>query len=518
MSKGKSIINQDSTLDVIIVGGGINGAGIAAEATNRGLRVGLFEAKDFACATSSASSKLVHGGLRYLEYGEFRLVKEALNEREILLTKAAHLIKPMRFRLPHLSHLRPKWQIKAGLFLYDHLARRCILEASRQMKVDPADGLEKNITTAFEYSDCWIDDARLVIANLQQARLAGAEVRNYCQVIKSEYERGLWKVTIFDQRTNLKSIRYSRVLINATGPWAASFIEQYTPETSPHSMRLVKGSHLIVPKLYQGEHAYVLQNKDKRIVFVIPYLDRFSMIGTTDIPFEGDAYSATTSEEETAYLLSLTNQFFTRQLDTSDVIDSFSGVRPLFEDMPNDTSNNEQKPVSAQALSRDYDLTIQSVHNAPPLLTVFGGKLTTYRKLSVKVIKALEPFLALSPPQSEPTAPLPGSIGLQRAVLLNQVTSAHPSLAATTVARLVAQYGTAVWDVVKNAETHNEIIIADLHRFELDYLVENEWAFTADDIVRRRTKLHFDCDAQELRRLENELSIRRRSQNDLHLK
>ncbi|EGU47785.1 glycerol-3-phosphate dehydrogenase [Vibrio ichthyoenteri ATCC 700023] len=490
---------------MIVVGGGINGAGIAAEAVNRRLSVGLYEAKDFACATSSASSKLIHGGLRYLEYGEFRLVKEALNEREILLTKAAHLIKPMRFRMPHLPHLRAKWQIKAGLFLYDHLAKRCLLAPSLQLKVTPADGLSKHIDYVFEYSDCWIDDSRLVIENLKLAQCHGAEVRNYCRVTKAERVDQLWRVTLFDQRTGCEHIRYCRVLVNATGPWAAEFLNQSTPESSPHTMRLIKGSHLIVPRIYPDEHAYVLQNQDKRIVFVIPYLDRFSMIGTTDIPFDGDPYQAMTSEDEINYLLSVTNQFFNRQLTPDDVIDHFSGVRPLFND-------GEGESVSAQAVSRDYDLALQTSADNPPLLTVFGGKLTTYRKLSLNVLESLAPYFPNAYTEKK-DPPLLGSQGYQKEVLLHQLASQLPYLSSQTRQRLVDQYGTEVWNVVKDAQSSDRTIVADLYPFELDYLVTHEWAVTVEDIVKRRTKLHFDCDSQALAALASALIEGQRSQN-----
>lgn len=500
VTKSNDFNNQPLTFDLIVVGGGINGAGIAAEASSQGLSVGLYEANDFAGATSSASSKLIHGGLRYLEYGEFRLVKEALAEREILLTKAAHLIKPMRFRLPHRPHLRPKWQIKAGLFLYDHLAKRCVLSPSRQIELSQRDGLAPDITTAFEYSDCWVDDARLVISNVKQANLEGAEVRNYCQVLKAERIAKLWKVTLFDQRTEQEYTRYSHTLVNATGPWAASFIEQYTPETSPHAMRLVKGSHLIVPQMYQGEHAYVLQNQDKRIVFVIPYLKRFSMIGTTDIPFHGDPATATTNEGEVEYLLTVCNQFFQRKLMANDVIDHFSGVRPLFDD----------DSASAQAVSRDYEIALQSVDGKLPLLSVFGGKLTTYRKLSVKAVKMLGGFLPSFPSVSatEPHHPLPGSLGYQQKTLVHQLSSTLPNLAVHTIERLVAQYGTSVWDVIKGADKDSQAIVADLHPFELDYLIHSEWALTVEDIVKRRTKLHYDCDNLDLTKLANKLAER----------
>ena len=488
-------------LDIIIVGGGINGAGIAAEAASRGLSVGIYEAKDFAGATSSASSKLIHGGLRYLEYGEFRLVKEALSEREILLTKAAHLIKPMRFRLPHLPHLRPQWQIKAGLFLYDHLAKRCLLKRSELITLSAEDGLSDEITSAFEYSDCWVDDSRLVISNLLQAEQLGAEVRNYCQVIHVERDERFWKVTLFDQRRQRKYTRHCRALINATGPWAATFVNHYTPETSRHKMRLVKGSHLITAPLYQGDHAYILQNHDKRVVFVIPYLGRYSMIGTTDIPFDGDPYTVKTDQDEIDYLLSACNQYFQQQLKSEDIIDCFSGVRPLFDNKKVDDAKS-----SAQAISRDYELTLQYRDGEPPLMTIFGGKLTTYRTLSIKAIDALQPFFPALKSTNPRQSPLPGSVGFQREVLVHQLNSTFPSLASSTIDRLIAQYGTRVWLMLQDFDEDSLPIVADLYPFELNYLLNHEWALTVEDIVKRRTKLLYDCDVQALAKLENRLA------------
>ncbi len=267
-----SIEAENNVLDIIVVGGGINGAGIAVDAAGRGLKVGLYEAKDFASATSSASSKLIHGGLRYLEHYEFRLVGESLAEREVLLRKAPHIAKPMRFRLPHRPFLRPAWMIRAGLFLYDHLGKRTSLPASKKIALNAGVVTKNEMKMGFEYSDCWVDDARLVILNAMQARELGSEVKNYCRVESARRVDELWHVTLFDEKTQTRFARRSHALVNATGPWVKQFIDEQIEITSPYGIRLIKGSHIIVPKIHDEEQAYILQNEDKRIVFVIPIL------------------------------------------------------------------------------------------------------------------------------------------------------------------------------------------------------------------------------------------------------
>ena len=331
-------------VDLLIVGGGINGAGIAADAAGRGLSVALFDAQDFASSTSSASTKLVHGGLRYLEYYEFRLVSEALAEREVLLKNAPHLIKEMRFCLPHRPFLRPAWMIRCGLFLYDHLGKRTTLASSKQVDLGHSGPLKAEMKIAFEYSDCTVDDARLVLVNILQAQNHGAEVKNYCRVINAQRITDHWLVTLQDEHTKHCFQRKARALVNAAGPWVKAFFDSSLPDKSPRNVRLVKGSHIVVPKLHQQELAYILQNRDKRIVFVIPYLDEFSLIGTTDIEYSGDPRCVEISRKEVEYLINVVNQYFIKQLDTADIVWSYSGVRPLCED----------EAHLAQAVTRDY--------------------------------------------------------------------------------------------------------------------------------------------------------------------
>lgn len=473
-------------LDIIVIGGGINGAGIACEAASRGLKVGLYEAKDFAMATSSASSKLLHGGLRYLEHLEFRLVKEALSEREILLKKAAHIVKPMRFRLPYRDTLRPKWLIRTGLFLYDHLARRGTLQASQQIAVRSTDGLAAELKTAFEYSDCWVDDSRLVISNIKHAHQQGAEVRNYCEVRSIRRGESYWCATLYDQRLQSEVVRYARAVVNATGPWAAQFLDKCSEESSQHQMQLVKGSHLIVKQLYPGDHAYILQNEDKRVIFVIPYLDKYSMIGTTDIPYTGDPYKAQASKQEIDYLLSICNQNFAAQLEPDDVLDSFSGVRPLFG----------QQNLPAQKQSRDYELVMQTKRTLP-VLSVYGGKLTTYRRLSQKAVEMFEEYFPNMLPSESETSTFAEATGFNPRALQRQLYKQYPYLDKLCLDRLISLYGVATWQVLHSLDDSQRPVVSDLYQCEIDYLQQHEWAHNWDDILQRRTKLCYQLSALE---------------------
>lgn len=329
--------------DLAVVGGGINGVGIAADAAGRGLSVFLCEKDDLASHTSSASSKLIHGGLRYLEHHEFRLVREALAEREVLLAKAPHIVKPMRFVLPHRPHLRPAWMIRAGLFLYDHLGKRKRLPASRGVRFGAGSPLKAEISRGFEYSDCWVDDARLVVLNAMAAREKGAHIHTRTRCVSARRSKGLWHIHLERSDGSLLSIR-ARALVNAAGPWVARFIREDLKQQSPYGIRLIQGSHIVVPRLYDGEQAYILQNEDRRIVFAIPYLERFTLIGTTDREYQGDPAQVTITAEETDYLLKVVNDHFKQQLSRDDVLHSFAGVRPLCDDESDEPS----------AITRDY--------------------------------------------------------------------------------------------------------------------------------------------------------------------
>ncbi|ATF09593.1 glycerol-3-phosphate dehydrogenase [Candidatus Enterovibrio altilux] len=470
-------------LDIIVVGGGINGAGIAVDAAGRGLSVGLYEAVDFASATSSASSKLIHGGLRYLEHYEFRLVIEALAEREILLKKAPFLAWPMRFRLPHLPHLRPAWMIRIGLFLYDNLGKRITLPASKSISFGQNSVLKPTITKGFEYSDCWVDDARLVILNVMDAQERGAEVRNRCVVEHVERKNGHWHVDIFDSIRTTRFSRTSKVLVNAAGPWVKQFFDKSSSLTSPRSIRLIKGSHIIVPCVHHEPQSYILQNEDGRIIFVLPYLDRFSIIGTTDMEYYGDPRAVEIDDSETIYLLDVYNQNFKKQISTEDVVWAYSGVRPLCDDESN----------SPQTITRDYTLELDDNDGIAPILSVFGGKLTTYRKLADAALKKMQPFFPNMGGTWTAEQVLPGGEKISSfADVEDMLAKTFPWMDSFMIHRLATTYGSRVWVWISDATSQSDLgydFGASLSQREIDYLMAAEYVVEAEDLLWRRTKL-----------------------------
>lgn len=477
--------NEHQVLDIIVVGGGINGAGIAADAAGRGLKVGLYEAQDFASATSSASSKLIHGGLRYLEHYEFRLVSEALAEREVLLKKAPHIVTPMRFRLPHRPFLRPAWMIRAGLFLYDNLGKRTSLPSSKKVALQAGSVMKPEMSVGFEYSDCWVDDARLVILNAMQAKELGSEVMNYCRVEKATREHDIWSVTLFDERTQTRFVRKSHALVNATGPWVKQFLDNNIQIDSPYGIRLIKGSHIIVPKIHDEPQAYILQNEDKRIVFVIPYLGKYSMIGTTDVEYKGDPRQVTISAEERQYLIDIVNKHFAKEIAVSDIVSEFSGVRPLCDD----------ESDSPQAITRDYTLSLDQHGDEAPLLSIFGGKLTTYRKLAESAMKQLAPFFPQMKPSWTTQSALPGGEAFARDKLLAKLKQQLPFVNQAILERWVTNYGTRCHTMLDSVQNQADLGLQfsdDLYQIEIDYLIEHEYAHQVDDIFWRRSKLGID--------------------------
>ncbi|EOD81783.1 Aerobic glycerol-3-phosphate dehydrogenase [Grimontia indica] len=482
MEQAKENQNND-VLDVIVVGGGINGAGIAADAAGRGLSVGLYEAADFASATSSASSKLIHGGLRYLEHYEFRLVSEALAEREVLLKKAPFLAWPMRFRLPHRPHLRPAWMIRIGLFMYDHLGKRTTLPASKGLRFGADSVLKPEMTKGFEYSDCWVDDARLVILNVMDAAERGAEVRNRCKVVRAERNGGVWDVDILDTVTQEVFSRRCKVLVNAAGPWVKSFYDDSTSLKSPRGIRLIKGSHVVVPRVHNEEAAYILQNEDGRIVFVLPYLDRFSIIGTTDVEYKGDPREVAIEQKEVDYVLNVYNQHFKHQLSTDDVVWTYSGVRPLCDD----------ESDSPQAITRDYTLDLDDNGGDAPMLTIFGGKLTTYRKLARAAVNKLEPFFPEMGEDWTADQVLPGGEDISSFDDVQQrLKQECPWMDDFTSNRLAITYGSRVWVWLNGAKTAADLGIdfgEGLSQREVEYLMASEYVQDAEDLLWRRTKL-----------------------------
>ena len=483
------------TKDLIVIGGGINGAGIAADAAGRGLSVLMLEAKDLACATSSASSKLIHGGLRYLEHYEFRLVSEALAEREVLLKLAPHIAFPMRFRLPHQPHLRPAWMIRTGLFLYDHLGKRTSLPSSKGLRFGPESVLKSSLTRGFEYSDCWVDDARLVLLNAQEVVVRGGEVRTRTQVTRAYRENGLWVVEAKNADTGEVFTWRAKGLVNATGPWVKHFFDNGLELKSPYGIRLIKGSHIVVPRVHNQPQAYILQNEDHRIVFVIPWMDEFSIIGTTDVEYNGDPHDVKIDDNEVNYLLKVYNDHFKKQLSKDDIVWTYSGVRPLCDD----------ESDSPQAITRDYTLDVHDQDGKAPLLSVFGGKLTTYRKLAEHALDKLSGYYDNCGPAWTKNGVLPGGdLGTDRDSYAAQLRRRFTWLPEALARRYVRTYGTRAEQLIGTAQSLEDLgehFGHHLYEAELRYLVAEEWVVELDDAIWRRTKLGMWLDDAQKQRV-----------------
>jgi len=483
--------------DVVVVGGGINGVGVAVDAVGRGLSVFLCEKDDLASHTSSASSKLIHGGLRYLEHKEFRLVREALAEREILLAKAPHIIRPLRFIMPHQPHLRPAWLIRTGLFFYDHLGKREKLAGSKHITFDAATSpLKAEITQGFEYSDCAVDDARLVVLNAIQARERGAHIATQTRCTSAYRENGLWVIDL--ENTQGSYTVQAKALVNAAGPWVAQFIQQNLKQKSPYGLRLIQGSHIVVPKIYAGDKAFILQNDDHRIVFAIPYLDQYTLIGTTDHEYQGDLNKVAITQPEMDYLLDVYNDHFKHQLGPQDILYTYSGVRSLCDDESDNPS----------AITRDYTLALSQEQDAP-LLSVFGGKLTTYRKLAESAMTHLQPFFpTMKKPWTE-KALLPGAENLVSVeLLIQQISQAVQDVSVQLASRWAHAYGSRVWTFLNNISMLHELgqdFGHGLYAQEVDYLVNQEWAIKSSDILWRRSKLGLEFTETEIQALDEYL-------------
>lgn len=473
--------------DIAIIGGGVNGCGIARDAAGRGLSVLLAEKGDLAGGTSSASTKLIHGGLRYLEHYEFRLVREALAEREVLLGMAPHIVWPLRFVLPHHSKLRPAWLIRIGLFLYDHLGGRRLLPASRRVDLgrEPSGApLRPAYRRGFEYSDCWVDDARLVVVNAIDARRRGADIRVRTEVVRAERANGRWRLELEDKVSGQLQAVESRTLINAAGPWVGEVLENHIRARSSGKVRLVKGSHIVVPKLFDHDRAYIFQNADRRIVFAIPYERDFTLIGTTDVDFAGDPARASIAPEEIAYLCEAVGGYFKKIVTPADVRWTYSGVRSLYDD----------GSTAAQEATRDFVLDLDEAKGAAPLLNIFGGKITTYRRLSEAALRKLAPHLRGQTGAWTAGATLPGGDFAVDGFpdLLARILAACPGLGEETATRLGRTYGTTALQILEGATSLQDLgqhFGAGLTEREVTHLVNNEWARTAEDILWRRTKL-----------------------------
>ena len=484
--------------DVLVVGGGINGAGIAPDLAGRGLQVVLCEQDDLAAHTSSSSTKLIHGGLRYLEYYEFNLVRKALQEREVLLRSAPHIMWPLRFVMPHDPSMRPAWMIRIGLFLYDHLARRELLGASTAVDLarHPAGApLQPRFRRAFVYSDGWVDDARLVVLNAIDARERGAQVLTRTRCTSARRDAAGWTATLQPRGGAPHEVR-ARALVNAAGPWAESFLRAQarpagTETLATRHLRLVKGSHIVVPRCFEHDHAYLFQNPDKRIIFAIPYEQDYTLIGTTDVEIQGDPGQAEVDAQETAYLCEQASRYFRRPVTPADVVWRYTGVRPLLDDQSGDPS----------AVTRDYLLETET--SAAPLLSIWGGKITTFRKLAEEAADAVVRMLGERRPAWTEGATLPGGDltawtgGAARAApdfdaFVAAVRARHPWLPAALAHRLARAYGTRVARVLGDAASLGDLgpeLAPGLHERELAYLQRAEWACTSEDVLWRRSKL-----------------------------
>ncbi len=468
--------------DFLVIGGGINGAGIARDAAGRGLKTLLVEQGDLAGATSSASTKLIHGGLRYLEYGEFRLVRKALQERAVLQRIAPHIVTPLRFIMPTPARGRPRWMIRLGLFLYDHLADLGGLLGSSGVSLEGpwGDGLKDRSRGGFIYSDCWVDDARLVVLNALSAHEKGADIRVRTRFVAAEPIDGGWHATLLDVASGTTQTVRARAIINAAGPWVDSVVNQMPAVTRDRPVRLVKGSHVVVRRRFEGPHAYIFQNDDGRIMFAIPYERDFTLIGTTDIAQDGDPAAQQISSDEVDYLCREANRFLADEIAPEDIVYSFSGVRPLYDDGAD----------NASAVTRDYVLRLKA-DGLPPMMSIYGGKITTYRKLAEHVMQQLRSVMGFAAAGWTDLEPLPGgdiaNLDAHRRALQSQFAFLSPELCD----RLARSYGSRAAKVLAGARSMDDLGIdfgAGLTQREVDYLIDQEWARTSEDVLWRRTK------------------------------
>ena len=477
--------------DLAIIGGGINGCGIARDAAGRGLRVFLCEQRDLASGTSSASTKLIHGGLRYLEYNEFRLVREALMEREVLWGIAPHIIWPLRFVLPHHRDLRPAWLLRLGLFLYDHLGGRKRLPPTRSVRLrsDPVGGpLKPSFSRGFEYSDCWVEDSRLVVLNARDAAARGARIATRTRCLSAERAGECWQLELHDELADKRFAVRARGLVNAAGPWVAEVAGSVIRGNVPAAVRLVQGSHIVVPRLYDHSSCYIFQNADGRIFFLIPYEREFTLIGTTDLEFRGDPKDVRASPEEIGYLCAAASEYLKQPVTPAMVVWTYSGVRPLYDDGSS----------APQEATRDYVLKLDGGGGQAPLLSIFGGKITTYRRLAEAALELLLPHVPIGTPDRAAgwtgQEKLPGGDfpvdGFE--TLLEEAAARYPFVAPATLRRLLRAYGSEIHKLLGGAASAADlgaVLGADLTEAELRYLVRYEWARRADDVLWRRTKL-----------------------------
>lgn len=472
-------------VDLLIIGGGINGCGIARDAAGRGLSVALCDMGDLASATSSWSSKLIHGGLRYLENFEFKLVHEALNEREVLMHSAPFIIHPLEFILPYEKHLRSPWMLRLGLFLYDHLGKRSQIPGSKKVlfnKETYGNALQDSFEFGFSYYDCQTDDSRLTLLCARDAFEHGANIMTYMACEQLQHNSQIWTATLKDQLSDERMTINAKAVINAGGPWVDHINQNIAHVTQHNHTQLVKGSHIVVPKLYDGQHAYILQNQDGRIVFTIPYLNHFTLIGTTDVNYEGNPAAAAITDSEVNYLCELVNSYFRQQVSAADIVWSYSGVRPLYNNHANSPSKT----------TRDFHLELFD-KDTPPYLSIYGGKITTFRVLAEEALKKLKLFFPDMTAAWTKTAFLPGGdLQMGWEDFLKQLTATYPWLPESQRLRYAKAYGTHIHQLIGDAKSIADLgehFGADLYEHEVLYWIENEWAQFSEDMLWRRSKL-----------------------------
>ncbi len=498
--------------DLAVIGGGVNGCGVARDAVGRGLSVVLCEQSDLGQATSSASTKLFHGGLRYLEHYKFRLVRESLIEREVLLRAMPHISWPLRFVLPHHKGLRPAWLLRLGLFIYDHLGGRRILPGTKtlDLRASPYGApLRPEFTRAFEYSDCWVEDSRLVVLNARDAADRGAHILTRTQCESAWRSGDGWILALRNGVTGRQRTIHARTLVNAAGPWAGSVLRQQVGANTSEAVRLVRGSHIVTRRLFDHDRVYIFQNGDGRIFFAIPYETDFTLIGTTDVDHDGAPGDAVCTREEADYLCAAISEYLTDPVSVDDIVWSYAGVRPLYDDGVS----------SASKATRDYVLTLDDRQGAaPPLLNIFGGKITTYRRLAEAVLSRLRPYFPKAGGAWTAMAPLPGGDfpvdGVQ--ALVNDLKTEYPYLDRNWALRLVRAYGTDAARILSGAKTRDglgQIFGATLSAREVVWLMDREWAHNAEDVLWRRSKLGLRFSADETARLDRFMEARRNTIN-----
>ena len=498
---------MNNLYDVFIIGGGINGCGVARDAAGRGYSVYLAEKSDIASGTSSASSKLIHGGLRYLENLEFSLVRASLRERDILIKIAPHIIKEMRFVLPHHNNLRPVWLLKLGLLLYDNLYSSKYIKRSSYIRLpfhESKSTLRETFKKGFEYSDCITDDARLTVLNAADAKRLGGNINTRTMVKNIEQKKGVWNIEVMNSISNETKYVQAKVVVNATGPWVDNFLKNHSKQTKIDNVRLVKGSHIVVKKLFNHSYAYIFQNSDGRIFFAVPWENEFTFIGTTDVDFKDNLDSFSVSDDEINYLCKSANQYFRSGISSNDVIKHWSGVRPLYHD----------GSIKAQKASRDYTIRIDSQDNNSALINIFGGKMTTFRQLSEEVVNKVGSILGEKKSPWTSDVHLPGGdFSLtEKTKIVDGLAKKYDYLDVDYIHRLFSLYGTKVEYILKNVSSIDDLGLhfgMDLYQVEVDYLMQEEFALYPEDVLERRTKLYLFLDYDKIESLDNYMQKKR---------